>query len=97
MPITRGFDTIVEDLGDLIDMYSLEWERIQFKRRHGRPQLKSVMDDIVKVIETLKFRRRVLHTINEKSGNCRARQTAKEIAERGIMAARRSLDALSSI
>jgi hypothetical protein len=97
MPTTRGFDTIVEDLGDLIEMYSQEWERIQFKKRRGRPHLKSVMDDIVRVIQKLKLRRRVLLKINEKGGNCRERQIAKEILERGIMTARRSLDALSRV
>ena len=82
MPITRSFEVIVAEMDEVLEKLSNEWRRMQTRN----PSMKQPMDDLIKLIESVKFKRAALIKIDDKRGNCKARQMAKHITERTLIA-----------
>ena len=74
MPITRGYDTILKEIDEKLEILSDQWERVHFKKRMGKRELfkremKKRMDVILRVIKKLQTCRGTLVRVNEVFGN----------------------------
>ena len=83
MPITRGYETILDEIDEKLEKLSDNWERVQSKRRMGKKELfkkamKQRMDLILKVIKKLQWCRGTLVRVHELYGNSPERQRAKD-------------------
>ena len=86
MPITHGYETILDEIDEKLEKLSDNWERVQSKRRMGKKELfkkamKQRMDLILKVIKKLQWCRGTLVRVNKLHGNSVERQRAKEEME----------------
>ena len=86
MPITRGYQTILNEIDDRLETLSDQWERVHFKKRMGKRELfekemKKRTDLILKVVKKLQTCRGTLVWIHEVYGNSVERQRAKEDME----------------
>ena len=83
MPITRGYDTILKEIDEKLEILNDHWERVHFKKRMGKresfkKEIKKRMDLILKVIKKLQKCRGTLVRVNEVYGNSVMRQRAKD-------------------
>ena len=83
MPITHGYQTILNEMDEKLETLSNQWERVQSKRRRGKKELfkktkKKRIDLILKVIQKLQWCRGTLVRVHEVYGNSPERQRAKE-------------------
>ena len=86
MPITRGYDTILKEIDEKLEILNDQWERVHFKKRMGKRELfkremTKRMDVILRVIKKLQTCRGTLVRVNEVYGNSVTRQRAKEEME----------------
>ena len=86
MPITHGYETILDEIDEKLEKLSDNWERVQSKRRMGKKELfkkamKQRMDLILKVIKKLQWCRGTLVRVHKVYGNSVKRQRAKEEME----------------
>ena len=86
MPITRGYETILREIDEKLEILSDQWERVHFKKRMSKREwfkkaMKERMDLILKVIKKLQTCRGTLVRVNEVYGNSVERQRAKEEME----------------
>ena len=86
MPITRGYQTILNEIDEKMETLSDQWERVQSKRRMGKKELfkkamKQRMSLILKVIQKLQWCRGTLVRVHEVYGNSSERQRTKEEME----------------
>ena len=86
MPITRGYETILNEIDEKLERLSDDWEWVHFKKRMGKREAfkrarKKRMDLILKVIQKLHLCRGMLVRVHEVYGNSPERQRAKEEME----------------
>ena len=82
MPITRGYQTILNEMDEKLERLGDDWERVRFKRRMGKREafkraMKQRADLILKVIQKLKRCRGILVRVHEVYGNSPERQRVK--------------------
>ena len=82
MPITRGYQTILNEMDEKLERLSDDWERVHFKQRMGKTEafkkaMKQRADLILKVIQKLKRCRGILVRVHEVYGNSPERQRVK--------------------
>ena len=86
MPITRSYQTILNEIDEKLERLGDDWERVHFKQRMGKREtfkraMKQSADLILKVIQKLKRCHGILVRVHEVYGNSPERQRAKEEME----------------
>ena len=82
MLITRGYQTILNEIDEKLERLSDDWERVHFKQRIGKREafkkaMKQRADLILKVIQKLKRCRGILVGVHEMYVNSPERQRVK--------------------